>query len=288
MKESGIGRRIQHVRGEMSQTAFAELLGISRSSLLRYEKDERLPDADFLALLCERLGADGHWLLTGKALVSPPDLGDPRPFSQVSASPASQLHQLWADTAERELPLAAHRAAAEASSHRSTWRVLAVLRSVFPDGSTLPEVCRQTVGAEFSEREVQAALLLLLRAGLVQELDAGGTVTYRAIEGLGTLRFSDDPETSAAVITVLEVLLNKIMPAMAREAGKVVATEVRIPSGAGLPLARDIVERVRSAIAEATAQPGEGDSLSLILGVAVGGEPVIDSGQPTEGSYKQS
>lgn len=288
MDDLGIGQRIVQLRGDMSQTAFAELLGVSRSSLLRYEKGERQPDADLLARLCDRLGADGHWLLTGS---SRGQAGEASSRSQDPPNPASagkELQQVWADAAERELSLASYRAAAATASHRSTWRVLAELRSLFPNGSDLAEINRRVVNDEISEREVQAALLLLLRAGVVEERTEDDVATYRAVAGLKSLRFRDDAETSAAVITVLEMLLNSITPALARGAGKIVATEVRVPTGTGRTLARTLIEQARQAVAGAAAQEGAGDRLSLILGVAVEEGAVLESEQPPEGSHEQS
>jgi transcriptional regulator with XRE-family HTH domain len=62
----GIGQRIEQVRGRLTQQAFAKSIGISKSSLIRYEKEDRLPDAEIIACICEGYKADLTWLITGK------------------------------------------------------------------------------------------------------------------------------------------------------------------------------------------------------------------------------
>lgn len=59
-----LGARIRLIRGQLSQKARADVLGVAVSSYQHYERGERSPDAAFLA----RLGAEGwnvHWLVTG-------------------------------------------------------------------------------------------------------------------------------------------------------------------------------------------------------------------------------
>ncbi|MCA0175191.1 MAG: helix-turn-helix domain-containing protein [Proteobacteria bacterium] len=60
------GDRLVTVRGKRSQFAFAEELGISRSSLQHYEAGTRKMDADLLVRLRVLLKIDPLWLLTGE------------------------------------------------------------------------------------------------------------------------------------------------------------------------------------------------------------------------------
>ncbi|MDG2992001.1 helix-turn-helix domain-containing protein [Candidatus Synechococcus calcipolaris G9] len=62
----GIGQRLLHLRGKRSRQTFADLLGIGHRSLVRYEKEERLPDAEVLARICQVFEVDPMWLLMGK------------------------------------------------------------------------------------------------------------------------------------------------------------------------------------------------------------------------------
>ena len=62
----GIGQRLLHLRGKRSRQTFADLLGIGHRSLIRYEKEERLPDAEVLARICQVFEVDPMWLLMGK------------------------------------------------------------------------------------------------------------------------------------------------------------------------------------------------------------------------------
>lgn len=59
-----LGKRLVAVRGRFTQEAYATQLGVHVNTLARYERGERLPDAEFF----RRLGDNGvnlHWLITG-------------------------------------------------------------------------------------------------------------------------------------------------------------------------------------------------------------------------------
>ncbi|EME69754.1 phage repressor [Paramagnetospirillum caucaseum] len=64
-KGQTVGERIRMVRGDVRQPDFATRLGVDKNTIGRYERDERQPDAEFLAKLCA-LGYSGHWLVTGE------------------------------------------------------------------------------------------------------------------------------------------------------------------------------------------------------------------------------
>lgn len=63
---SGIGERIRLVRGRRSRDEFSTTVGVSKNTLMRYERGERRPDCDFLFRLCRRYGIDSGWLLLGE------------------------------------------------------------------------------------------------------------------------------------------------------------------------------------------------------------------------------
>lgn len=56
--------RMRQLRGDASQVEFAKQLGIGRTTLIRYESGERVPDAEVLTFWAER-GIDIDYLLTG-------------------------------------------------------------------------------------------------------------------------------------------------------------------------------------------------------------------------------
>jgi len=60
-----IGERIKKIRGNENQTEFGARFGLSRSTILRYETGERVPDADFIAALCKEYDLSSAWLLFG-------------------------------------------------------------------------------------------------------------------------------------------------------------------------------------------------------------------------------
>lgn len=60
-----IGGRIKQIRGEQTQQEFADLLGIGRTTLIRYESNDRVPDAEILIKLYVLYKTQPLWLLTG-------------------------------------------------------------------------------------------------------------------------------------------------------------------------------------------------------------------------------
>ncbi|HWV09732.1 MAG TPA: helix-turn-helix transcriptional regulator [Pseudomonas sp.] len=60
-----LGERIREVRGGLTQSQFAERLGLERKTVSRYEAGERAPDALALVQLMSEFGVDLAWLLTG-------------------------------------------------------------------------------------------------------------------------------------------------------------------------------------------------------------------------------
>lgn len=60
-----LGERIRHVRGRISQEAFAGLLGISKGSLGGYERGENCPNADVILTICNKCKINVSWLMSG-------------------------------------------------------------------------------------------------------------------------------------------------------------------------------------------------------------------------------
>ncbi|EAA9933508.1 helix-turn-helix transcriptional regulator [Salmonella enterica] len=63
--ENELSGRLQVVRGKMTQDEFAKALGVGRTTLIRYESGERVPDANFLQVLSLKFNVDPSWLLLG-------------------------------------------------------------------------------------------------------------------------------------------------------------------------------------------------------------------------------
>ncbi|EAT15420.1 putative phage repressor [Desulfuromonas acetoxidans DSM 684] len=60
-----IGERLRFLRGKQKLPDFAQRFGVSKSTLGRYEKGISLPDAGFLAAICQQLHVCPQWLLMG-------------------------------------------------------------------------------------------------------------------------------------------------------------------------------------------------------------------------------
>lgn len=67
---STLGDRIMATRGNFSREQFAERLNIHPQTLRKYEINERVPSADFVALLCETHSVSYEWLMTGQGQMS--------------------------------------------------------------------------------------------------------------------------------------------------------------------------------------------------------------------------
>ena len=61
-----IGARIKQIRGSQTQQEFADLLGIGRTTLINYEGNSRVPDAELLIKLHILYKIQPLWLLTGQ------------------------------------------------------------------------------------------------------------------------------------------------------------------------------------------------------------------------------
>ncbi|EKD55818.1 MAG: hypothetical protein ACD_59C00030G0001 [uncultured bacterium] len=67
MGRNKFGDRLKMVRkwADCSQEDFAKAMGVTPTTILRYEKGSRLPDAPFLKDLITKFNCDVTWLLTG-------------------------------------------------------------------------------------------------------------------------------------------------------------------------------------------------------------------------------
>lgn len=65
---NGIGERVKHVRGELNQRDFAELLGVAKGSISQIEQGKAMPSGDFLLKIKQALDVDMNWLLTGMGI----------------------------------------------------------------------------------------------------------------------------------------------------------------------------------------------------------------------------
>ena len=63
---NGIGQRIRSIRGRQSRQAFAQIAGISPSSLVRYETETLLPSASAILAICDYANVSTDWLITGR------------------------------------------------------------------------------------------------------------------------------------------------------------------------------------------------------------------------------
>ncbi len=61
-----LGERLKEVRAGKTQKELAAEMHVSTNTYAMYERDERNPDAIFLASLCQKFGVNPGWLLLGE------------------------------------------------------------------------------------------------------------------------------------------------------------------------------------------------------------------------------
>ena len=61
-----IGKRIKELRGKTPRHDFAAFLGVSRSTIQRYENDADVPGTNLVVALCEKYKVSSDWLIFGK------------------------------------------------------------------------------------------------------------------------------------------------------------------------------------------------------------------------------
>ncbi|MDC8804257.1 helix-turn-helix transcriptional regulator [Halomonas pacifica] len=74
-RNEDVGHRLKLIRGELSQAAFADKVGVHKNTLGGYERGERSPDAEILRALVG-LGYNANWVLTGEGPERLTALGD--------------------------------------------------------------------------------------------------------------------------------------------------------------------------------------------------------------------
>ena len=62
---NGIGNRVAEVRGELSQVAFSERLGVHKNTVGATERGQTMPGGEFLQALYREFGVSPTWVLTG-------------------------------------------------------------------------------------------------------------------------------------------------------------------------------------------------------------------------------
>ena len=70
-----LGERLRHLRGDMTQSEFADILRIKQAMISRYEANKETPSPKVLLRIAQFSGKSIEWLLTGKELLAPPGSG---------------------------------------------------------------------------------------------------------------------------------------------------------------------------------------------------------------------
>jgi len=71
-----IGERLKIIRGKTNQSEFADMIGVSRNTLLRYERGDSVPDSKLAALICQKFNIPSDWFLFGAGELKKESRGD--------------------------------------------------------------------------------------------------------------------------------------------------------------------------------------------------------------------
>jgi transcriptional regulator with XRE-family HTH domain len=63
---ASVGQRIKLIRGDLTQTEFAKILGIKKQNYISRYESGRIPAHEILVKIAEQGGVTVDWLLTGK------------------------------------------------------------------------------------------------------------------------------------------------------------------------------------------------------------------------------
>jgi transcriptional regulator with XRE-family HTH domain len=86
--KSPLAERLRALRGSRTQAQVSEAWGIPVASIRRYEAGDHVPDAERVALICEREKVSADWLLMGHATQT---IGEPEPPSYDGARPREAI-----------------------------------------------------------------------------------------------------------------------------------------------------------------------------------------------------
>jgi transcriptional regulator with XRE-family HTH domain len=64
---TSVGQRIKQIRGNLTQTEFARVLGIKKQNYISRYETSRIPTHEILLKIAEQGGVTVDWLLTGKS-----------------------------------------------------------------------------------------------------------------------------------------------------------------------------------------------------------------------------
>jgi transcriptional regulator with XRE-family HTH domain len=136
-----LGERIKSIQQDSSknQADFAKSLGVSKGSLILYQKNRRSPDSAFLKSLCEIYKVNPTWLLLGEA--------EPVTVAAVKVGSENRLYAIG-DPVEQLLNEEVERAGTTLTPEQRT-AILKILRElVYRDVRSIQELLRSMPGGE--------------------------------------------------------------------------------------------------------------------------------------------
>jgi transcriptional regulator with XRE-family HTH domain len=74
---TSLGKRIKYLRGDLTQSEFADILRIKQAMISRYEADKETPSPKVLLRIGLFSGKSIEWLLTGEDMLSPRSSNEP-------------------------------------------------------------------------------------------------------------------------------------------------------------------------------------------------------------------
>ena len=113
-----LGKRIKSIRDKLSQSEFADAIGVSQRTVGHYEKDERAPDAGVIKAICAKFAVNPGWLLFGENPEEkqlPPMLqSEDKEAASAACQRCYDLYDKLVQSQEREIALILENAALKA------------------------------------------------------------------------------------------------------------------------------------------------------------------------------
>jgi len=278
-------RRIRKSKG-LNQADFAQIMNASRTSISRYEAGDQVPDVATAASLCNALGVNGHWLLTGDGTMLVDDeverMMDTRHECDSSTDSAYWKEQALRFSRELELlkpfdkwSLSELALVMRLGKQQGLWDVTRVLARKHPEAMAASEVQKVLASQDkyMSEDDLMGHLLVLKRQDVVSEVQIAGVIGYCLSQGIAEFRAWDLGDVTQHARDAVTLLIKRVLPAVERQnkTGHLLTVTGNITRENANSLIHELKTEVKERCRQRIQMDGS-EPLVVVLGVAIDGE----------------
>ncbi len=249
-----IGERLKlYIKAESTSVkALALACDLPYSTLIQYVGDRRSPNAESLIKLVRHTRLNINWLLggfgdmfrdpkDGPVYEASPGQAPPRPYGTpmgaAQAAVVAEGQQAWV-----RLKLGEAALLGGSGPFPLARRILNTLAPYHPKSLSLTAIQTRLSreGEALQDGELMAAIVLLVRRGLIEERMGEGSVHYGLAEDMVTVEISDIEQISHVTVEAVGSLVNDVMPAAEAGRGRVSTALTYVPLGEGRSLLREL------------------------------------------------